>query len=128
MPVFGNRVVLETANYKHVQEFKQGITNREDALAEWSKSQKERKEKLEALKGKIIRSRRGSNASAVSRISEQDNKSVVAKTEEDQDAAKNPEPVSATESVTNVQAASDEVEVVTDNKSTNNPCAQCLLQ
>lgn len=60
--VFGNRVVVSTADYKHVQKFKNEVNQREEALANWQKEQKERKDRLEVFQ-EVIRSRRNSAVS-----------------------------------------------------------------
>ena len=49
MPLFGNRMVVATANYKHIQEKKQEFFERESKLGKWVSERKERKEKLRAL-------------------------------------------------------------------------------
>ena len=61
MPIFGNRVVVGTANYKHIEEFNEDIKQREEALAQWNEEQKERRSKLVQLQAMI---RRGSNTSS----------------------------------------------------------------
>lgn len=37
MPVFGNRYVCETANYKHMEEKKAEFDEREEKLGQWAK-------------------------------------------------------------------------------------------
>ena len=49
MPLFGNRMVVATANYKHIQEKKQEFFERESRLGKWVSDRKERKEKLKVL-------------------------------------------------------------------------------
>lgn len=49
MPVFGNRMVVGTANYKHVQEFQAEVDDRETKLGNWEQEKQERKEKLRQL-------------------------------------------------------------------------------
>ena len=63
MPLFGNRVVVGTANVKHMKEFKEDINQRESALAEWELERERRKEKLEVLQTQIVLSRRNSSVS-----------------------------------------------------------------
>ena len=68
MPLFGNRVVVGTANVKHIKEFKDDINQRESALAEWELEREKRKEKLEVLQTQIVLSRRNSTISPESPI------------------------------------------------------------
>ena len=49
MPLFGNRVVVATANYKHIKEKKKDLFDRETRLGRWVAERKERKEKLKEL-------------------------------------------------------------------------------
>ena len=49
MPLFGNRVVVATANYKHIKEKKKDLFERETRLGRWVAERKERKEKLKEL-------------------------------------------------------------------------------
>jgi hypothetical protein len=63
MPLFGNRIVVGTANVKHIKEFKDDISQRECALAEWEVERAKRKDKLEVLQTQIILSRRNSDIS-----------------------------------------------------------------
>ena len=53
MPVFGNRMIVETANYKHVEKFKKDVADREDKLGRWMKEKTERKKNLEKLHERI---------------------------------------------------------------------------
>jgi len=63
MPLFGNRIVVGTANVKHIKEFKDDISQRECALAEWEVERTKRKDKLEVLQTQISLSRRNSDIS-----------------------------------------------------------------
>ena len=49
MPLFGNRMVVATANYKHIKETKIQTEFRENRLGKWVSERKERKEKLKEL-------------------------------------------------------------------------------
>ena len=49
MPLFGNRMVVATANYKHIEEKKKEFFERETRLGRWVSERKARKEKLQAL-------------------------------------------------------------------------------
>jgi len=49
MPLFGNRVVVATANYKHIKEKKKDLFDRETRLGRWVSERRERKEKLKKL-------------------------------------------------------------------------------
>ena len=49
MPVFGNRMVVGTANYKHVQEQKANDQNRETKLGNWATEKQERIDRLKEL-------------------------------------------------------------------------------
>ena len=49
MPLFGNRMVVATANYKHIEEKKKEIFERESRLGRWVTERKARKEKLQQL-------------------------------------------------------------------------------
>ena len=49
MPLFGNRMVVATANYKHIEEKKKEFFERESRLGRWVTERKARKEKLREL-------------------------------------------------------------------------------
>ena len=49
MPLFGNRMVVGTAHYKHIKEKKKEFFDRESKLGRWVSERKERKEKLRVL-------------------------------------------------------------------------------
>lgn len=53
MPLFGNRMVVATANYKHIKEKKKEFFDRETRLGRWVAERKERKEKLNQLQVRI---------------------------------------------------------------------------
>lgn len=55
MPLFGNRMVVATANYKHIKEKKKEFFDRETRLGRWVAERKERKEKLNQLQERIKR-------------------------------------------------------------------------
>lgn len=61
MPVFGNRMVVQTANYKHVQKVKEDMEKREEALGKWSEEKAARIERLRSMG--IVRPRADSVAS-----------------------------------------------------------------
>jgi len=50
MPLFGSRMVCETANYKHIEETKRKFAQREETLGDWAKEKNERKAALQELK------------------------------------------------------------------------------
>merc|ERR1712038_1691464 len=50
MPLFGARMVCETANYKHIEETKRKFAQREETLGDWAKEKSERKAALQELK------------------------------------------------------------------------------
>ena len=49
MPVFGNRMVVGTANVKHVAKVKKETEDREKGLAKWMREKEERKKNLANL-------------------------------------------------------------------------------
>jgi len=49
MPVFGNRMVVGTANYKHIQEHKAEVDDRETKLGEWEQEKRERLQRIRTL-------------------------------------------------------------------------------
>ena len=49
MPVFGNRMVVGTANYKHIQEHKAEVDDRETKLGEWEQEKRERLQRIRQL-------------------------------------------------------------------------------
>ena len=51
MPVFGNRMVCETANVKRQQERRQNMKEREEKLAKWFTEKEKRKQQLRSLRG-----------------------------------------------------------------------------
>ena len=53
MPVWGNRMVCETANYKHIEEKKKEFLDRENSLGQWMKEKTERKRRLHRLNERI---------------------------------------------------------------------------
>ena len=68
MPLFGNRMVCETANYKHIQERKQDMFERETKLAQWYKDKAERKQRLRDAKERLRQGSVCSTASTTSSI------------------------------------------------------------
>ena len=53
MPVFGNRMVVGTANVKHIAKVKKETDERETRLAKWMREKEERKKNLNILHEKI---------------------------------------------------------------------------
>ena len=103
MPQFGNRIVVGTADYRHVKEFKDQMNQREEAIAQWKVERDQRQEKLEILQTHIENlSRRNSETSLKSA---------------------NP-PVSAEEPQKDTKKVTPEV--VT--KAKNPSCTRCLIQ
>ena len=49
MPVFGNRMVVGTANYKHIQEHKAEMDDRETKLGEWEEEKRQRLQRIREL-------------------------------------------------------------------------------
>ena len=49
MPVFGNRMVVGTANVKHIAKVKKETEDRENRLAQWMREKQERKDNLKRL-------------------------------------------------------------------------------
>ena len=49
MPVFGNRMVVGTANYKHVREHQAEVDERETKLGEWEQEKRERLDRIRQL-------------------------------------------------------------------------------
>lgn len=49
MPVFGNRMVVGTANYKHIQEHKAEMDQRETKLGEWEDEKRQRLARIREL-------------------------------------------------------------------------------
>jgi len=52
MPVFGSRMVCETANYKYIEERDKKFAEREESLGEWVREKGERKAALKDLRMK----------------------------------------------------------------------------
>ncbi len=73
MPLFGSRMVVGTAHYKHKEEFQEDMNDREEDLAQWEKEKKERMDRLKMLNEKISSSRRGSMVSTASDMPSQTN-------------------------------------------------------
>ena len=53
MPLFGNRMIVQTANYKHIQKFNKDMAEREDSLSKWFNEKTERKKNLKRLNDRI---------------------------------------------------------------------------
>ena len=49
MPVFGNRMVVGTANYKHVREHQAEVDERETKLGEWEQEKRERLDRIRQI-------------------------------------------------------------------------------
>jgi len=123
--VFGNRVVVSTADYKHIQKFKNEVNQREEALANWQKEQKERKERLEVFQ-EVIRSRRNSAVSIKETTSE---KAAENGGSQEADGSKNECP--APKSLQTTQAALETNVTTTNQAASPEPstttCAQCII-
>ena len=63
MPVWGNRMVCETANYKHIEEKKKEFEDRESSLGKWASEKAERKRRLSQLNDVIRKASICSNTS-----------------------------------------------------------------
>ena len=111
--VFGNRVVVSTADYKHIQKFKNEVNQREEALAQWQKEQKERKERLEVF-NEVIRSRRNSAISMRSA-----NIDIAANESNQNDLTEN--------SVENTQTEKIVENLPKSPEPSNTTCAQCNI-
>ena len=108
--VFGNRVVVKTGDYKHIQKFKNDVNQREEALAQWQKEQKERKERLEVFH-EVIRSRRNSAVSIRSATENNDNE------DKNSPLDTNVETTDKNETKTTVEHP----------EPSNTTCAQCII-
>jgi len=134
MPVFGNRVVVATADVKHIKEFKTGINQREEALAQWGSEREKRKQNLEVLQCHI-ESRRASMVSVST-------SSVKSKQEEEHEGPQETEVQTEVPSETEVvksdeksavddnvnksdESLKKDVKIVTDRE--NPKCSQCRL-
>ena len=135
MPLFGNRVVVGTANVKHIKEFKDGISQRESALAEWEIEREKRKEKLEVLQTQISQSRRNSDVShtQISHRSRR-NSDVSQKSTDPKDlgteADSNNEDVVENDGENfeqNMSHSSSEEKNLASKQSSNPTCAGCVL-
>ena len=69
MPLFGNRVVVATANYKHIKEKKKDLFDRETRLGRWVAERKERKEKLKELQVSANRNWRSTGPQKLTKMS-----------------------------------------------------------
>jgi len=78
MPLFGSRMVCETANYKHIEETKKKFAEREESLGEWVKEKSERKAALHELK--VMTRRASQSRSRSNSISRSRKNSIVAST------------------------------------------------
>ena len=118
--VFGNRVVVSTADYKHVQKFKNEVNQREEALANWQKEQKERKERLEVFQ-EVIRSRRNSA------VSIKETTTLPAKKEAEEEAdGKNEDSQSLLQTTKASLETTTQVMASPEQPSTTT-CAQCII-
>ena len=123
MPLFGNRVVVGTANVKHIKEFKDGISQRESALAEWEIEREKRKEKLEVLQIQISQSRRNSDVSQKSISDHKDLGTTEAEANNEDDVAEN----NGENFEQNMSPSPSEEKSIASKKSSNPTCAGCVL-
>ena len=87
MPLFGNRIVVATANYKHIKEKKKEFFERETSLGKWVSERSIRRQKLRELNEKI-RSRQNSLCPDQPQMQEvqdnQENQEVIEEVEHEQ--------------------------------------------
>ena len=65
MPLFGSRMVCETANYKYIEQRKRDLFEREMKLAQWYKEKAERKKRLREARERLRQGSICSNASTI---------------------------------------------------------------
>lgn len=123
MPVFGSRVVVGTANVKHIKEFNEDIAQREESLAQWEKEKQKRKEQLEVLHKEIEdRSRRNSIVSQKSREGEDETEDSVKFT----DIPVTAEDTASAAVVVNEPFEAQEDDIEDEKKSST--CGKCSIQ
>jgi len=111
MPLFGNRMVVATANYKHIEEKKKEFFERESRLGRWVTERKARKEKLRELQERI--------GHRNSLNSEESSGREVALEE-----PKNPEILEES-----YESKVPETQfIVEEEYNPHNPCSQCVIQ
>ncbi len=131
MPIFGNRVVVGTADYRHIKEFKDGMNQREEALAQWSEEKQKRKEQLEILQTRIDASRRNSLNSQKSNddIAPQQQQQQELELEDSIEKTEPQPDVLTVESVEEAKMAKTQPEVVkTEQNSRLCSAGNCALQ
>jgi len=113
MPLFGNRMVVATANYKHIEEKKKEFFERESRLGRWVTERKARKEKLRELQ---------------ERIGQQNSSSLNSENSSGREVAleepKNPEILEESY----VKSVPETQFIVEEDYGPRNPCSQCVIQ
>lgn len=123
MPLFGSRIVVGTANVKHIKEFNEGIAQREESLAQWEKEKQKRKEQLEILQKEIQdRSRRNSLVSQKS----QDQAQAVQEETDANEFTDIPQQVNDDDNLEEVNPA-QELQDENEEKNLSN-CGKCSIQ
>ena len=142
MPVFGNRMVVGTANYKHIEKVKKETEDRETKLASWMREKEERKENLKKLHdrirqsslysndsrlptGEISSSRRGSSVQSSRRSSAVSSRRESAVRVPESGAERRP---SNGTILSNGIAVSDTTQIVGGGRKKETSCANCCIQ
>ena len=123
--VFGNRVVVSTADYKHVQKFKNEVNQREEALANWQKEQKERKDRLEVFQ-EVIRSRRNS-AVSIKETTLPPSESAAEKDDKNGGTSKSLLETKFSDATTTTTLGETNVTKVASPEPSTTTCAQCII-
>ena len=124
--VFGNRVVVSTADYKHVQKFKNEVNQREEALANWQKEQKERKDRLEVFQ-EVIRSRRNSAVSIKETTLPPESEAVDAADDKNGGTSKSLLETKFSDATTTTTLGETNVTKVASPEPSTTTCAQCII-
>jgi len=119
MPLFGNRMVVATANYKHIKDKKKEIFDRETRLGRWVSERKERKEKLEDLQEKIRQSTNSINEDGPEVALEEPHHPEI-------NSQTNSSPANQIPDTHFIVEESEEI--LEASRHRNNPCSQCLIQ
>jgi len=112
MPLFGNRMVVATANYKHIEEKKKEFFDRESRLGRWVTERKARKEKLRELQERIGQNSLHSEDSAGREVALEE--------------PKNPEILE--ESYAKASVPETQFTVEEEDYDPHYPCSQCVIQ
>jgi len=114
MPLFGNRMVVATANYKHIEEKKKEFFDRESGLGRWVTERKARKEKLRELQERIrqnsLHSQEDINSGREVALEEPQNPEILE------------------ESYAKVSVPETQFTVEEEDFGPHYPCSQCVIQ